>query len=101
MVWVAWPWLSIAPEAAGLERLAIVTLLVLITVSFSPTMTAAVTTETGARGKLSETVLTVVVLADLVILERDPLADIRNTLAVERVMSRGRILSADSIRAHW
>ena len=40
-------------------------------------------------------------VADLVILERDPLADIRNTLAIERVMSRGRMLSPDSIRAHW
>jgi len=40
-------------------------------------------------------------VADLVVLDRDPLADIRNTLAIERVMSRGRMLSADSIRAHW
>jgi imidazolonepropionase-like amidohydrolase len=40
-------------------------------------------------------------VADLVILERDPLADIRNTLAIERVMSRGRMLSPDSIRAQW
>lgn len=40
-------------------------------------------------------------VADLVVLERDPLADIRNTLAIERVMSRGRMLSPDSIRAGW
>ena len=40
-------------------------------------------------------------VADLVVLERDPLDDIRNTLAIERVMSRGRMLSADSIRAGW
>jgi imidazolonepropionase-like amidohydrolase len=40
-------------------------------------------------------------VADLVILERDPLADIRNTLAIERVMSQGRMLSPDSIRAQW
>jgi trehalose 6-phosphate synthase len=68
VAWLAWPWLPIAPEASGLTRLAIVALLVVTTVSFSPTMTAAVTTETGARGRLSETVLTVVVLADLVLL---------------------------------
>ena len=55
VMWIAWPWLSIAPDAGGLERLSIVTLLVVITISFSPTMTAAVTTETGARGRLSET----------------------------------------------
>ncbi len=40
-------------------------------------------------------------VADLVVLDRDPLADIRNTLAIESVMSRGRMLSADSIRASW
>ena len=31
VVWLAWPWLSIAPAATGLERLAIVVLLVVIT----------------------------------------------------------------------
>jgi imidazolonepropionase-like amidohydrolase len=39
--------------------------------------------------------------ADLVVLKRDPLADIGNTLAVDRVMIRGKLLSADSIRATW
>jgi imidazolonepropionase-like amidohydrolase len=39
--------------------------------------------------------------ADLVVLSRDPLADIRNTLAIDRVMSRGALLSADSIRRAW
>ena len=32
---------------------------------------------------------------------RDPLADIRNTLSIHRVMIRGRMLSPDSIRAGW
>ncbi len=40
-------------------------------------------------------------VADLVILSQDPLADIRNTLAIERVMSRGEMLEPDSIRARW
>jgi imidazolonepropionase-like amidohydrolase len=40
-------------------------------------------------------------VADLVVLTRDPLADIRNTLAIDRVMSRGVLLSADSIRKAW
>ena len=40
-------------------------------------------------------------VADLMVLNRDPLADIRNTLAIERVISRGRMLSPDSIRALW
>jgi imidazolonepropionase-like amidohydrolase len=39
--------------------------------------------------------------ADLVVLTRDPLADIRNTRSIERVFSRGRMLSPDSIRARW
>ena len=68
LAWVAWPWLPIAPEATGWTRLAMVVLLAVIAVTFSPTMTAAVTTETGARGRLSEIVLPVVVLADLALL---------------------------------
>jgi trehalose 6-phosphate synthase len=63
--WLLWPWLPIEPGAVGLARLVIIALLVIITVSFSPTMTAAVATETGARGRLSDSVLTIVVLADL------------------------------------
>jgi len=39
--------------------------------------------------------------ADLIILTRHPLEDIRNTLAIDRVMSRGLLLSADSIRKAW
>ncbi len=38
-------------------------------------------------------------VGDLVVLARDPLADIRNTLAIEQVMSRGRLFSPDSVRA--
>lgn len=89
VVWLAWPWISIAPGAGGLERLAITALLVVITVSFSPTMTAAVTTETGARGRLSETVLTVVVLADLVLLVLFSLAMLFARVAVGSTASDG------------
>ena len=39
--------------------------------------------------------------ADLVVLSRDPLVDIRNTLAIEQVMSRGTLLSPDSLRRSW
>jgi trehalose 6-phosphate synthase len=68
VTWLAWPWLPIAPTASGIERIAIVAILAAIVASFSPTMTAAVITHTGARGRLSELVLTMVVLADLVLL---------------------------------
>jgi imidazolonepropionase-like amidohydrolase len=40
-------------------------------------------------------------VADIVVLARDPLADIRNTRSVTRVMVRGQLFSADSIRATW
>jgi trehalose 6-phosphate synthase len=68
LAWVAWRWLPVAPEAEGLPKLAMAALLVVIVVSFSPTMTAAVIAETGSRGRLSDLVLAMVVLADLVLL---------------------------------
>lgn len=40
-------------------------------------------------------------VADLVVLTRDPLRDIRNTRSVEQVMLDGRLMSADSIRTRW
>jgi imidazolonepropionase-like amidohydrolase len=36
-------------------------------------------------------------LADLVVLERDPLADIRNAGSIERVMKSGRFFSEASL----
>ncbi|OFW16304.1 MAG: hypothetical protein A3F70_11415 [Acidobacteria bacterium RIFCSPLOWO2_12_FULL_67_14] len=67
--WFASPWLGLMPEGAGVaQQIAITLLLVVIVVSFSPTMTAAVTADTGARGRLSELVLTMVILADLILL---------------------------------
>jgi imidazolonepropionase-like amidohydrolase len=39
--------------------------------------------------------------ADLVVLTKDPLADIRNSRAIQSVMIRGQLLDADSIRAAW
>jgi len=40
-------------------------------------------------------------VADLVILTADPLADIANTRRIDRVMLRGLLFNADSIRTHW
>lgn len=68
LVWFAWPWLPVAAEATGLQKLTMAALLVIILVSFSPTMTAAVIAETGARGRLSDLVLAMVVLADIILL---------------------------------
>jgi imidazolonepropionase-like amidohydrolase len=39
--------------------------------------------------------------ADLVVLSKDPMADIRNTRAIQAVVARGYLLDADSIRAAW
>jgi imidazolonepropionase-like amidohydrolase len=40
-------------------------------------------------------------VADLIVLTRNPLSDIRNTRAIEAVMIRGQLLDTDSIRATW
>lgn len=66
--WVAWPWLPIAPEATGVARLAMLVPLVLVIVSFSPTMVVAVMEEAKARGRLGDLVLAMSVVADLVLL---------------------------------
>ena len=68
VAWISWAWLPVAPDAAGIAKLAMVTLFVIVVISFSPTMTAAVISDTGARGRLSDLVLAIVVLADLVAL---------------------------------
>jgi trehalose 6-phosphate synthase len=68
IAWVAWQWLPIAPEASGAAKIAMAALFVVIVISFSPTMTAAVISETGARGRVSDLVLATVVVADLVAL---------------------------------
>jgi trehalose 6-phosphate synthase len=68
VAWIAWPWLPVSPEASGTSKAVMVGLFVIIVVSFSPTMTAAVISETGARGRVSDLVLAIVVIADLVAL---------------------------------
>ena len=40
-------------------------------------------------------------VADLVVLDANPLIDIRNTRQVSRVMVRGLLFDADSIRKGW
>ncbi|HVL66607.1 MAG TPA: cation:proton antiporter [Vicinamibacterales bacterium] len=68
LLWIAWPWLPIYPEAAGVTRLALTILLTTVIVSFSPTVTIAVIADTRARGPLSEMVLAVVVITDLALI---------------------------------
>ena len=66
--WIAWPWLGIAPELTGLERVAVVALLTTVVASFSPTVTIALIAESRAAGPVSELTLAVVILADLVLI---------------------------------
>jgi Kef-type K+ transport system membrane component KefB len=66
--WLAWPYIPIQPDLTGLPRLALAGLLATVTTSFSPTVSIAVITESRARGPLSELVLTLVVLADLMLI---------------------------------
>ncbi|BCS31640.1 hypothetical protein TBR22_A08420 [Luteitalea sp. TBR-22] len=68
LFFVAWPWLPIAPEVEGLPRIAMAALVATVTVSFSPTVSIAVITESRARGPLAELVLALVVLADLMLI---------------------------------
>jgi Kef-type K+ transport system membrane component KefB len=67
-VYIAWPWLPLAPDATGPARLAMTLVLATVLVSFSPTVTIAVIAESRARGPLAELALAVVVLADLVLI---------------------------------
>jgi imidazolonepropionase-like amidohydrolase len=39
--------------------------------------------------------------ADLIILRRDPMSQIKNTLSIDHVMLGGRLFSADSLRGAW
>lgn len=65
---VVWAWLPIAPGAVGAERIALALVLTVLLVSFSPTVTIAVVTESRARGPLSELVLALVILGDLALI---------------------------------
>jgi imidazolonepropionase-like amidohydrolase len=75
----------------------------LVGAGFSPQDALLAATRNGALllGVDSLGILAPGKAADLVILTRDPLNDIRHTLAIDRVMSRGLLLSPDSLRKAW
>ena len=75
----------------------------LVGAGFSPRDALLAATRNGALllGVDSLGILAPGKAADLVILTRDPLGDIRHTLAIDRVMSRGLLLSPDSLRKAW
>lgn len=40
-------------------------------------------------------------MADLLVLDRDPLADIRNTNSIAKVMVNGRLFDANTLNEEW
>ncbi|MEP6571504.1 MAG: amidohydrolase family protein [Gemmatimonadota bacterium] len=75
----------------------------LVDAGLTPSDALAAATRNGAilLGADSLGILAPGKAADLVVLGGDPLADIHNIRKVERVMVRGFIVSADSLRAAW
>lgn len=73
----------------------------LVRAGLSPAQALLTATRDAARltGADSVGVLGRGMAADLVILSKDPLQDIRNTLAIEQVMIRGRLVRVDSLQA--
>jgi Kef-type K+ transport system membrane component KefB len=67
-LWTAWPWLHIASEFRGLQRLAAAGLLTALVASFSPTVSIAIVAEARAAGPFTELTLAIVILADLVLI---------------------------------
>ena len=68
VLWTAWPWLHIASEFRGLQRLAAAGLLTALVASFSPTVSIAIVAEARAAGPFTELTLAIVILADLVLI---------------------------------
>jgi len=75
----------------------------LATAGLSPSEAIVAATGNGARLVGADSIGTLAPgkVANLVILARDPLSDIRNTRSVERIILRGAIMPTDSIRASW
>lgn len=63
-----WPWLPLPHVDSLLLRFGISMVASLLAVSFSPTVTIAVIAESRARGPLTELVLPLVILADLILI---------------------------------
>jgi Kef-type K+ transport system membrane component KefB len=68
LLWVAWPWMPLPDPGGPLARLAAAAVAAMLVVSFSPTVSIAVIADSRARGPLTELVLAVVVLGDLLLI---------------------------------
>ncbi len=68
LFWLVWPWLGIEPDATGLAKLGMVLVLATLASCSSPSVAIAIITESRAAGLLSELVVAVVILGDLVLI---------------------------------
>jgi Kef-type K+ transport system membrane component KefB len=68
LLWAAWPHLPLGDAGTGLSRLAAAVLTAALVVSFSPTVTIAVITESRARGSYTELLMAIVIVADLLLI---------------------------------
>jgi Kef-type K+ transport system membrane component KefB len=68
ILWLFWPWLALADVGGGQRQLAVAMVTATLVASFSPTVTIAVIAESRARGPLTDLVMAIVVLADLVLI---------------------------------
>jgi trehalose 6-phosphate synthase len=67
-LWVVWPWLPIAADLHGWQRIAAVALAATVLAGVSPTVTVAVIAEARASGPLSTLSTTTVVLVELLVI---------------------------------
>jgi Kef-type K+ transport system membrane component KefB len=67
VVWAAWPALAFGP-ASGHARVAMALVTATLLTSFSPTVTIAVIAESRSRGPLTELVMAIVIVADLLLI---------------------------------
>jgi len=68
LLFALWPWLSLPEVGSGGGRLAAALVTAILVASFSPTVTIAVVAEAQSRGPLTDLVMAIVVLADLVLI---------------------------------
>jgi trehalose 6-phosphate synthase len=66
--YAVWPWLPIAADLTGLQRIAAAALTATVLMGVSPTVTIAVITESRARGRLVDLAAAVVVLLEMAVI---------------------------------
>jgi Kef-type K+ transport system membrane component KefB len=68
ILWGAWQWLPLPEVGGGRGQLAAALVTAALVASFSPTVTIAVIAESRARGPLTELVMAIVIMADLLLI---------------------------------